>query len=333
MRRRIKQSLMGLCTLALLLGMLSGCSAPDRQNSQSEPDMGSGQTNLASMMSSGNISDTNAMEEKSDYLSEEAGTPEDESLAEEAAQADRKLITTMNISAETKEFDAAMEAIETRVKELGGYIENMETYNGSQYYRTINTRYARMTIRIPKDALDGFLNTVYGITNVISKNKNVEDVTLTYVDLASHKESLETEQTRLLQLLEKAETIEDIITIEQRLSNVRYQIESMESRLRTYDNKVDYSTVYLNIDEVQELTPVVDETIWQQISGGFITSLKDIGNGCKEILIWLVVNSPYLILWAAAIVLIVLLTRRRMRKPQSKKQEPAPNQKGTNTND
>ena len=67
--------------------------------------------------------------------------------------------------------------------------------------------------------------------------------------------------------MEKAESIEDIITIEQRLSNVRYQIESMEAQLRTYDNKVDYSTVHLDVSEVKELTPVHEETLWERISG------------------------------------------------------------------
>mgnify|MGYP002226154573 CR=1 FL=1 len=85
-------------------------------------------------------------------------------------------------------------------------------------------------------------------------------MTLTYVDLQSHRDALQTEQERLLQLLEQAESIEDIITIEQRLSDVRYQLESMESQLRSYDNQVDYSTVYLYIDEVEVYTPVEEET-------------------------------------------------------------------------
>ena len=69
-------------------------------------------------------------------------------------------------------------------------------------------------------------------------------MTLQYVDLESHKKALTTEQDRLIELMEQAETVEDIITIEGRLSEVRYQLESMESQLRTYDNKIDYSTVY-----------------------------------------------------------------------------------------
>ena len=89
----------------------------------------------------------------------------------------------------------------------------------------------------------------------------------------------QTEQERLLQLLEQAESIEDIITIEQRLSDVRYQLESMESQLRSYDNQVDYSTVYLYIDEVEVYTPVEEETTWERISAGFMDSLKEYRRG------------------------------------------------------
>ena len=68
-----------------------------------------------------------------------------------------------------------------------------------------------------------------------------------------------------------------IITLEDRMSTVRYQLESMESQLRTYDNMVDYSTVHMNIQEVKELTPVIEEeeTAWERFVNGFKESLKD----------------------------------------------------------
>lgn len=237
---------------------------------------------------------------------------------------DRKLIRTVNMSVETKEFDSVMESLDNQIKASGGYVENMETYNGSVYSGYRNSRSANMKIRIPKDKVDDFLNTVSGITNVISKSESVEDVTLVYVDLESHKKALETEQTRLLELLQKAESIEDIITIEQRLSHVRYQIESMESQLRTYDNKVDYSTVYLDISEVQELTPIVEETVWERISLGFLESVTSIVDGVKELAIWFIINIPYLIIWAAVITVIILVARRSMKKKDKNKDKKKP---------
>lgn len=234
-------------------------------------------------------------------------------------QSERKLIKTVDLNVETKEFDKMMTALTEQVDALGGYIENMETYNGSSYASYRNTRNANMTIRIPKNHLDGFLETVSGIGNVVRKSEYVEDVTLAYVDLESHKNALRTEQTRLLELLENAGSMEDIIVIEQRLSEVRYELESMESQLRTYDNKVDYSTVYLNIDEVKELTPVQEETVWERMGNGFKSSLSDIGEGAKEFGIWFVVHIPYLVIWAVVLVVMVAVTRKFRKSRRERK--------------
>ena len=134
------------------------------------------------------------------------------------------------------------------------------------------------------------------------------------------------EQERLLALMEQAETIDDIIMLESRLSEIRYQIESMESQLRTYDNKVDYSTVYLKVDEVKELTPVVEETALQRIANGFANSLKEIRDGLTEFAIWFVVNIPYFILWIVVFVVVVVLIKAfakvlRKRNDRPKKKE------------
>ncbi|MBE5883091.1 MAG: DUF4349 domain-containing protein [Lachnospiraceae bacterium] len=225
----------------------------------------------------------------------------------DVAVSDRKLIKTVDMNVETQEFDTLLATIDSQVKALGGYIENMNTYNGSAYYSYREIRNANLTIRIPKNELDTFLNTVTGISNVIRRSDRVEDVTLAYVDMESHRDALRTEQTRLLELLERAESIEDIITIEQRLSQVRYQLESMESQLRTYDNQVDYSTVYLNIEEVEIYTPVEEETVWERISEGFMNNLRRIGDGFVEFGIGFVINLPYLVVWAVIITVFVLM--------------------------
>ena len=257
-----------------------------------------------------------------------AGNAQDTSTTvpeETAATADRKLIKTVNMDVETREYDKLLSAVENKVTELGGYIESLDAYNGSTYYSYRSTRNANLTIRIPKDRLEEFQNTVSELGNVTSRSENVQDVTLTYVDLQSHRDALRTEQERLLQLLEQAESVEDIITIEQRLSDVRYQLESMESQLRSYDNRVDYSTVYLYIDEVEVYTPVEEETTWERISAGFMDSLKSIGEGIKEAAIWFVIHIPYLVIWAIVIVIIVLILKKikkrtkRIRAEEQKK--------------
>lgn len=234
---------------------------------------------------------------------------------------DRKLIKNVNLEVETKEYDAALAALEARIQELGGYIENMDSYNGSSYSGYRSSRYANLTIRIPQEKLDAFLNAVADSCNVVRRSDSVEDVTISYVDMESRRDALRTEHTRLLELLEQAETLEDVLTIEDRLTTVRYQLESMESKLRAMDNQVQYSTVYLDITEVKELTPVEteEETAWQRISQGFMDSLRGIGHGISEFGIWFLIHLPQLVIWAAVIAAVVLLIRRRRKKKAERK--------------
>ena len=203
--------------------------------------------------------------------------------------------------------------VEKQVTALGGYIEEMSRYNrnNSYYYdsNVANLRYASMTIRIPREKLDTFLSEVDEQSNIISRSESVSDVTLQYVDLESHKKALLTEQNRLLELMEQAETVEDIITIESRLSEVRYQIESMESQLRTMDNRISYSTVWLYISEVERYTPPEETGTWDRIRIGFSENVYRVGRGLIEFLIGFIISLPILVLIAVVVVVAVLILK------------------------
>lgn len=242
-----------------------------------------------------------------------------------APQTSRKLIKTVNINAETEDFDTLVPNLQRQVETLGGYIESISVYDVGSYYleeQEVKQRCANLTARVPKEKLDGFLTQVGEQTNVTSRSENVEDVTLQYVDLESHKKALLTEQERLLTLMEKAESVEDIIAIEGRLSEVRYQLESMESQLRTYDNQIDYSTVYLSIEEVRKYSPPQTATVWQRIENGFMKSLEDIGFGIRDFAIGFVIDIPYIVLWIVLIAVAVLvwrIVRRAWKKRRVKR--------------
>ncbi len=233
----------------------------------------------------------------------------------------RKLVETVNLEVETREFEQLMTALESRVGELGGYIESMNTYNGSRYSGEGAVRNASLTVRIPQGNLRGFLETVSNVGNIVRRSEDVKDVTLSYVDMESRRDTLRVEQSRLLEFLDKAQTVEEIITLEERLSEVRYQLESMESQLRTLDNLVDYSTVYISISEVQELTPVEEPTAGARVRDGFLKSLEDIRCGFVELGIWFAVKLPYFVLWGAVLFVVILLLRRRRRRLYGNKEE------------
>lgn len=268
--------------------------------------------------------------QENDYAAEEpADVPEAEtegSKSPKVADTSRKLIKNVDLEVETEEFDNLLTTIEQKTEALAGYIEESYTYNGSAY-RGRSTRNASLTIRIPAGKLDTFLSEVAEVSNVISRNERVTDVTLQYVDMESHKKALVAEQDRLLELLEQAENIEDIISIESRLSEVRYQIESMESKLRTMDNQVSYSTINLSIEEVKQLTPVEEPGIGERIVTGFARSLTNVGVGIINFGIGLIISLPYLLLLGVIITAIVLVIRIVVKKGAAGKQPPMPGER------
>lgn len=243
-----------------------------------------------------------------------------ESGSTSVAVEDRKLIKTVRIEAETEELDTILSGIDAKIAELNGYVESREVYNGSSYAQR-RYRRADLTIRIPAENVDGFVAHVDGVSNVVSSNEEIDDVTLQYVDIESRVKALETEQARLMELLAQAETMADLLEIEARLTEVRYELESVTSQLRTMDNLVSYATVHLYISEVQEYTPVEEETVWQRISGGFMDSMEGIADGAVEALIWVLANSPYLVLWGVILTVVCVLVRK-FRKPRKAKKNP-----------
>lgn len=256
-------------------------------------------------------------EEYAEEAVEEYDSGTDAEMLDESAS-NRKLIRNVSMNVETEQFDALIGQIEEKTKKLGGYIEDSYTYNGRSNWSG-DRKNADLTIRIPSVKLDEFLSAVSEQSNVTSKNETVTDVTLQYVDLESHKKALEAEQERLLEMIEQAETVEDMITIESRLSEVRYQLESQESQLRTFDNQIQYSTVYLTIAEVEKYTPVAERTFFEKISDGFTDNLAGVIEDLVNFVIWFISSLPYLVVWGIIIAIAVKLIGKAIRDKKERK--------------
>lgn len=231
-----------------------------------------------------------------------------EILNENAQSSSRKLIKNVNLNVETEEFDKFLANIESKVLSLGGYVE-MSEVSGRSLYNTTSNRNASITARVPNDKLDVFVESVTAQSNITNKTLSTEDVTLEYADTQAHIESLKSEQQRLNDLITKAEDLDTLLTLEARLTEVSYQIESYERQIRSMDNKVDYATIYIYVDEVTHYTPVEEEplTAGERISRGLSENLYQIGHGFQEFGIGFVIGLPYIILTLTIIGLIGLV--------------------------
>ncbi len=283
-------------------------------------------TVLLSLAGCGARSGGDMMDSEAGYEINSAGSDNlvmESPAAPEVLPENRKLIRTIRMEAETENLDTMVSDLDAKTVELGGYVENREIYNGSSYSQR-RYRNANITFRIPAEKLSSFTGYVSGLSNVVSSQETIDDITLQYVDMQSRVTALEVEQERLLALLGQADNLTEILEIESRLTDVRYELESYASQLRLYDNQVDYATVHLTITEVTEYTPVEEQTLWQRISTGFVSNLKKAGEGLVDVLVWLLVNLPFLLIIGGIGVGIWLVVRWYQKKKAKKTPPPPP---------
>ena len=253
-----------------------------------------------------------AMEEAPAEASGSAGV--EKVLDETVSNSNRKIIKNVNLSVETEQFDDFIININAKVTALGGYLENTDI-SGRSINSAKSMRYASITARIPSNNLDNFVTHVTENSNITNKSESAQDVTLNYADTAAHIKSLRAEQERLDELLLQADDIETIIAIEQRITDVRYELESYESRLRTIDNQVDYSTVYINVHEVERYTPIEEpkQSIGQRIIVGFTENLIDAKDFVVNFFVGLIIAIPILVVVAVfvgiPVIIVVLFVR------------------------
>ena len=103
----------------------------------------------------------------------------------------------------------------------------------------------------PKD-YETFLAALDGVGKIISKSTSVDNISQKYYDTTAQIEALQIQEKNLLAMLEKCESIEDMITVEQRLSEVQYELNNLQTTRRYMDMDVAYSYVNISITEVME---------------------------------------------------------------------------------
>ena len=234
-----------------------------------------------------------------------------------------KIIRTANLTIQSTDFDAAVEALNRLTGENGGYYETAEVQSGSYYNQHAN-RSAYYVVRIPKENFIAFRDGVGGIGHVHSISENSQDVGEAYYDTEARLQTLTTKRDRLLALLEKAEKMEDIITLENALAEVQYEIDKHTATLRKYDSLIGYSTFNIRLNEVEEIveTPSVKETFGSKFVSNLKRGFVEFGEWLQDVAIWLAYNLIGVIIFAAIVVIVVVVVRRSIRRRRVKNNPP-----------
>lgn len=229
-----------------------------------------------------------------------------------------KIIYSGEAQVETQNFDDSIAKLMDMLEQYGGWIES-SSLSGANYYSisrgNSGNRSASYTLRIPSDKFETVMNNLSQLGNVPYTYTYSENVTAQYYDTQARLTAYETQEARLLEMMEKAETVSDVITIEEKLTELRYEIESLQSTLNNWDRKVSYSSLYVTVDEVGEYTPQPQQSylqeLWQALTGAF----KDLGQFFKNFLVFLVSIIPTIIV----LVILFLVFRPVYRKLRARR--------------
>ena len=229
-----------------------------------------------------------------------------------------KIIYAADVTVETTTFDETVANVTELVERYDGWIES-SSISGSNYYQkakgTASTRDASYTLRIPSSRFNELMESLSALGNIPYSHIYTENVTSQYVDTQARLKAYTTQEARLLEMMELAESVEDVIIIEDRLTELRYQIEALQSTLNNWDRRVSYSTVSLTVKEVREYTPEIKEepSYWEELKDALKTGFENAGQILKDLLVFLIELLPVLIILIPVIWLLVWIIKKVFR--------------------
>lgn len=204
-----------------------------------------------------------------------------------------KVITTIDLKVETTEFDESNDELNSIIEKHEAYVEYSNISYSSKVYR--NGQYV---IRVPKDNIKNFKLDLDAIGNIIRESANKQDVTKQYTDTKSRLKVLEVQEERILTLMKKATEIEDIIALEEHLSEVIYEKEKLQSNLMELDDKIDFNTINLSIQEVEKLSSSTtqDTSFGREIIDAIDDSLYFFKNTLERLVIVMIYLLPFIVI-------------------------------------
>lgn len=243
-----------------------------------------------------------------------------EDVLEDNTEDLRKIIKTYNLTLETKQFQEDCSFIASEAEKLGGYISNSSVSGSSMTENKKEQKFARYTVRVPSQSVDGYVALISERCNVITSNLTTEDITESYYGIQAQIDSLVIQEQNLIEMLEKADNLYDMITLDDKLSEVRAKINSLNYQLQNMDKSANYSYVYISLKEVAEYQ-VSEKTYWQEFGDAVVDSMTNFTDVLGAILIAFVWVFPFISVIAVIAIVIAIATNRSKRKKQKKQKE------------
>lgn len=273
----------------ILLGVIaSGCMDVEHSTSQS-------QYKEAISYDSGEYEENYAMDDSMEESSMGAGE----------VSTERKTITTVDLSLEVDDAQSTVEIIAKAALDAGGYVSSSSVYDS--YYDSNSAKQGYITVRVPESDYPQFIEDLGDLGKVTSKSESGRDVTEEYIDVTARLENLKRQETRLFEILNMTETVEEVLSVEKELERVRGEIDSLTGRLNYLNDRIDFSTINVHVSEPRPITR----------SWGLRDAVSESVNGFISMVNALIVLVGYILPLVIVIVIFGgagIAVRRRMRR-------------------
>jgi len=166
-----------------------------------------------------------------------------------ASLIDRKIVRTATLELSVEDVGAAVQKVENAALVAGGFVSgsNVSTESDSGDDAQKRQR-ATVTIRVPAEAYASVMSQLRGIAKELkSETSDAREVTEEYTDLQSRLRNLEATERQYLELLAKAASIQDILTVQDRLNPVRLEIEQAQGRINVLNDLTDLATITVEL--------------------------------------------------------------------------------------
>lgn len=261
--------------------------------------------------------DSGSMPDAANGWTEDASADTAESGADfSAVRKNAKLILNANLTLETQDFDKASADIEKMAADAGGYLES------SSLSGDAGSQHASYVLRIPQEKFEAFYEQLGSSVHVVYSSRSSEDVTEQYTDIETRLATLTTKHERLLALLDQADKMEDIISLENALADCEYEIDSLTGSKRHYDDLVGFSTFYVDLEEVQTLTATPEGSgFGAQLTQAAKTGTRGLVDAVRALIVGAVMFWPVILLAAVGGSAVAVLRRRRRKVREAEQTE------------
>lgn len=242
---------------------------------------------------------------------------------------EEKLVYRCQLDIETKNYAEDKENLMRLISEYEGIIQNSNEYDSDDYWyssdhvKTRGTKTLNLQVRIPSEKYKEFIGTVGTIGKVKRNSQQVDNISYDYYNTQADIEQLKIQEQRLLEMMEQAYTIEDMITVEDRLSEVQNELSKLQTKLVGLDTDVAYSYVDIELEEVFEYsaTEVEKPGFFKRLGEEIVDGFKAMIQIFEDIILFIVGAVPRLIPFAVFgfIVYKIIKVYRRNHKPRKPK--------------